>query len=153
LFTISRYHGGKGQMLTAKEVGMETRYRLNPAPVRAPNGVAQEIDAARSRDCPRTLVYTVAALVIADTLSEPLNCTLRDISETGARLELDRVGLKPDTPTPLPQALTLYFCPDQRLADCQLVWQEGRHFGVRFVAAATLEETHEAADAGAPQAA
>jgi hypothetical protein len=137
-------------MLTPKEVGMETRYRLHPAPVRAPNGVAQEMDAARSRNCPRALVFTVAALVIADGLPEPINCTLRDISETGARLELDRVGHKPDTPVQLPEALTLYFCPDQRLADCQLVWQEGRHFGVRFIAAAPLEQAKSPDDAGAP---
>jgi hypothetical protein len=133
---------------------METRYRLHAAPVHAPNGVAEELNAARNRSCPRTQVYAVAALAIADSLPEPISCTLRDISDTGARLEMDRVASKAGAPTPqLPENLTLYFCPEKRLAECQLVWQDGRHFGIRFLLATPNDAGAPEDVAGAPQAA
>jgi hypothetical protein len=76
----------------------------------------------------------VAALVLPGGDRAPLACTVRDISDAGARLELDRERLRSVAPeVELPEQFTVYFCPDQTEVRCRLAWRDGRHFGVAFL--------------------
>ncbi|MGE5511663.1 MAG: PilZ domain-containing protein [Bacteroidota bacterium] len=112
---------------------MDTKYRLYAAPARASEAPDGLPDALRHRAVRRP-VYTIAALVLASELPAPLSCAVRDLSDGGARLELDREGLRPsDDIVRIPDFIRLYFCPDRTEVDCRLAWQDGRHFGVQFL--------------------
>jgi hypothetical protein len=114
---------------------VETKYRLYATPARSRKETAESADAIRRR-ARRRPVFTCAALAFCDDLPAPLDCTVRDVSATGARLELDRVGLRKATvEVRLPDYCCLFFCPDRTEVDCRLAWQDGRHFGVQFLGA------------------
>jgi hypothetical protein len=68
-------------------------------------------------------------------LPAPLPCTVRDISKSGARLEIDRIGMRGRARhVRLPRNLTVHFCPSRSEVGCRLSWQDGNHFGVEFTA-------------------
>jgi len=110
------------------------RYRLYATPARL-----DDEQAAAARLDRRRPIFGVAAWVFAPELSKPLACTVHDLSETGARFELDRERLRSHEPAPeLPSNFTVYFGPDHSEVSCRLAWRDGRHFGVQF-----LEPPHE----------
>ena len=83
---------------------------------------------------PRRMVFNVAAEVRAGELTAPLACTVRDVSDSGARLEIDRDDGRAAQPeVALPERIDVYFCTESRLLPCRVCWQDGRHFGVEFV--------------------
>ena len=107
----------------------ERKYRLGAA---SPRGVDEA--AANRRSASRVPQYRLAAFVWSGDPSAALACTVRDLSDTGARIELDYQGFRPNrTPIELANELVAYLCPQQVEIDCRLVWQDGRHFGVSFV--------------------
>jgi hypothetical protein len=101
------------------------KYLLNP--------VRPGAEAMRRRKKPRTHVFTIAALVSGVGLAEPLACTVRDISETGARLEVDRDPRHREEIASLPECITVYLCPRETSVECRVTWQDGAHFGVEFL--------------------
>ena len=113
------------------------RYKLHSASTRSRACAAATIE--RRRGCDRSSVYTVAAFITGKGLPLPLPCTVRDISETGARLEVDREGIRPRPrrELQLPDVVTIYLCPSQTGRTCRLSWQDGHHFGVEFVDASS----------------
>lgn len=79
------------------------------------------------------MVFNVAADVRAPELPAPLVCTVRDLSESGARLEIDRDnGRKAQPETTLPERVEVYFCTEDKVMPGLVRWQDGRHFGVEF---------------------
>ena len=111
---------------------MPERYRLHAAPPRASHQPGE--GAGKHRGDIREPTFVVAALIFAWDLQAPLPCTVRDLSRSGARIELDYHGLKPPTgQIALPQRLMLHLCPMQTTLACRLAWREGRHFGVEFI--------------------
>ena len=106
-------------------------HRFYAAPARSGAGFSGESAAGRRKDA-RKPVYAVDALVFAKELTAPLCSMVRDISKSGARLELSR-GMKVSaSPIFIPERMTVYFCPDKTEVECRLAWRDGRHFGVRF---------------------
>src|SRR5262245_8778451 len=81
----------------------------------------------------RRMVFNVAAeLRMPDTA--PLACTVRDVSDSGARLEIDpSVGRRAQLEVTLPEKVDIYFCTESKLVPCHVRWQEGRHFGVEYI--------------------
>jgi hypothetical protein len=79
----------------------------------------------------RIPVFTVAGLVFIEGEIEPWWCTVRDVSQGGARLELDRAQ-PPRVSEQLPDHIILYFCPDRAEVPCRIAWRDGRHLGVQF---------------------
>lgn len=110
---------------------METRHRFYAAPARSTAGLPDSSSEARPRDDARVPVFMVAGLVFTEGRSEGWNCTVRDLSHGGARLELDRIR-PPRVSEQLPDCIVLYFCPDRTEVRCRIVWRDGRHFGVQF---------------------
>jgi hypothetical protein len=82
---------------------------------------------------PRRMVFNVAAEVRASELAAPLMCTVRDVSDSGARLEIDRDNPRAAQDAALPEHVEIYFCTESRLIPCRVCWQDGRHFGVEFI--------------------
>ncbi len=106
-------------------------HRFYAAPARGGADFSGESAAGRRRDARKPL-YAVDALVFGKDLKAPLRTMVRDISKSGARLELSR-GMKVSaSPTFIPERMTVYFCPDKTEVECRLAWRDGRHFGVRF---------------------
>jgi hypothetical protein len=108
---------------------VESRYRLGAASPRT-------VDSAMTdrRSAQREPQFRLGAFVWFGDPSTPLACTVRDLSATGARIELDYRGFRPDrSPVRLPNELTAYLCPQQVEIDCRVIWQDGRHFGVCFL--------------------
>ena len=106
-------------------------HRFYAAPAKGGANFSGESAAGRRRDARKPL-YAVDALVFAKGVAGPLRTMVRDISKSGARLELSR-GMKVSaSPTHIPESMTVYFCPDKTEVECRLAWRDGRHFGVRF---------------------
>lgn len=115
-----------------------TRYRLDSVSARSPAQAA----AVKRRGEERASVYTIAALVTGQGLPAPLPCTVRDLSRSGARLEIERVGIRrAPRRVRLPQDLAVYFCPTRTEVECRLSWQDGNHFGVAFTTRIDLKRT------------
>ena len=55
-----------------------------------------------------------------------IDCTVRNLSETGAALEVT-------TPVGIPERFMLVIEADQKHVQCHLVWRKERRIGVRFV--------------------
>lgn len=107
-------------------------HRFYAAPAKGGANFSAESAAGRRRDARKPL-YAVDALVFAKDLAGPLRAMVRDISKSGARLELSR-GMKVSaSPSYVPERVTVYFCPDKTEVECRLAWRDGRHFGVRFL--------------------
>jgi hypothetical protein len=114
---------------TLADEASERTYRLGAV---APREVDEAM--ADRRSTQREPQYKLAGFVWAGDPCTALACTVRDLSETGARIELDYQGFRPSrSPIELPTELVLHLCPRQAEIDCRLVWQDGRHFGVIFV--------------------
>ena len=111
---------------------MATRYLLHPTPLRSPTGSPDSAAEVTPRDDGRVPVFLIAALVFADGVAGPLACTVRNLSEGGARLELDRTK-PPIVSEQLPDQITIHLCPDRLDVDCRIAWRDGRHFGVQFL--------------------
>jgi hypothetical protein len=73
------------------------------------------------RNAPRTATKTQGTAILGD--QRRLDCAIRDLSATGAKLSFRQ-------PTFLPKTFRLSFdSEDQRVS---VVWQRGLHAGVRF---------------------
>jgi PilZ domain-containing protein len=57
-------------------------------------------------------------------------CIVRNLSATGARIDLLSSSVKTHT---LTGTITLYFQADRREIDCQVAWRTGRSVGLRFI--------------------
>ncbi len=58
-------------------------------------------------------------------LNHTLDCTVLDISETGARVELTNVDIVPET-------FKLFIPETHRLCECRVVRRSGRQLGLQF---------------------
>ncbi|MCB1455405.1 MAG: hypothetical protein KDJ48_01035 [Nitratireductor sp.] len=81
-------------------------------------------DETNNRIAPRQRVLKTAKAAFNDQFSA-IPCLMRNVSETGARLVFDNVGL-------VPRVFTLFVELDGYKVECERVWQEGKECGVRF---------------------
>lgn len=76
---------------------------------------------------------SLPAYVLSDRLTAAVPCIVRDLSSTGARLEL---VLGRDTPVTsvdgLSDTFVLYIMVDEVEMDCAVAWRRGSMIGVRF---------------------
>lgn len=69
-------------------------------------------------------------------ITVPYVCTVRDISSTGARLEMTRNKYNPDGAAGfIPTSFTLVMPLDRTSVECQSMWRRGSFMGVRFLGA------------------
>ena len=74
--------------------------------------------------------------ILFDGISVPYSCTVRDISSTGARLEMTRNKYNPDAATGfVPTYFTLIMPLDRTRVECQSMWRRGSFLGARFLGA------------------
>lgn len=115
-----------------REEGVWKRHQFYAAPARKTASFSNE-GASGRRGETRKPVFAMEAMLFAKNLAEPVACMVRDLSKSGARLEVNR-GLRVSaSPTYIPDRFSVYFCPDKTEVAARLAWRDGRHFGVRFL--------------------
>ena len=77
------------------------------------------------RYAPRQRVLKTAIAAFNDQFSA-IPCLMRNVSDTGAKLVFDNVGL-------VPRVFMLFVELDGYKVQCERVWQEGKECGVRFI--------------------
>ena len=77
--------------------------------------------------------------ILFDGISTPYGCFVRDISSTGARLEMTRNKYNPDGVSGfVPTYFTLIIPLDRTRVECQSMWRRGCFLGARFLGAVEL---------------
>jgi hypothetical protein len=73
------------------------------------------------------------AKILFDGITTPFECTVRDISSTGAQIEMARTKFNPDgSPDTVPNHFTLLIPLDKIAVECQSMWRRGSKIGIRF---------------------
>jgi hypothetical protein len=102
-------------------------------PAERPSAIAQTVSFIERRFARRKAASANAQIVSAD-LTVPLSCIVRDVSSTGARIEL---AVAPENPlggrAKLPANFTLLMRMDRMEVDCAIAWRNGPFVGVRYV--------------------
>jgi hypothetical protein len=94
---------------------------------------AEEADQLNKRWARRKTTATPAKILF-DGITTPYDCTLRDISSTGAQVEMTRTKLNPDGSSEnLPNYFTLIMPLDKTAVECQSMWRRGSKVGAKFV--------------------
>jgi hypothetical protein len=76
----------------------------------------------------------IQAMIVSDRLDEPVACVIRNLSATGARIEIVKTERKPFTSEErIPDRFTLTFRLERTQVDCEVVWQNVNTFGLRFL--------------------
>lgn len=118
---------------TAAPANILARLKTKPAkPVhRIPIEPAGSEEVRRSRRQSACL----QAAILSARLSEPVPCVVRNLSATGARIELitksDKKPLVAEER--LPDTFVLALRLERTEVDCEIVWQRGNVLGVRFL--------------------
>ena len=74
-----------------------------------------------------------AGLIAHHSVKTPVACVIRDMSATGAKLEVQNGwGEAFNSAEDVPDTFTLLVRLDKIEVDCQVVWRRTRSFGVRF---------------------
>jgi hypothetical protein len=68
----------------------------------------------------------------SDRMAASKACNIRDLSSTGARIDLLNSAVKAHTLTGI---LTLYLQAEKQEIDCQVMWRDGDSIGLRFLGA------------------
>ena len=81
------------------------------------------VTAPETRRAPR--LRTFKGGLITYGVAPPVDCIVRNMSETGAALETEAVDIIPD-------AFTLIIKPEFVKRKCRVAWRSGRRIGVQF---------------------
>ena len=80
--------------------------------------------ASERRSAERKVVHIGANAILANS-EATLECTILDVSETGAKLELNNVDI-------IPAHLKLYIPEIDQFFECDVVWRVENQMGVQF---------------------
>ncbi len=78
----------------------------------------------------------VSARLVADQLREPVMAVVRDMSATGAKIQVEPKRLGPiQSTSDIPDIVTMVLRNEQTEVTCKVVWRTIDHIGVRFQSA------------------
>lgn len=92
-----------------------------------PTDVAPGLTPEQRRAAKRMRVLKSAKIVFDDWRA--IDCTLRDVSETGAKVLVDSTNN-------IPKKFRLYFAADNTIRDVELAWKQHNMVGVHFTSEA-----------------
>ena len=114
---------------------MSFQNRIAAATRRAPV-IAAETAGDSTRRWAKRKPVSDSGQILFDGISTPYGCFVRDISSTGARLEMTRNKYNPDGVSGfVPTYFTLIIPLDRTRVECQSMWRRGAFMGVRFLGA------------------
>jgi hypothetical protein len=106
------------------------------AATRKPVAVVDPLAGDASRRWAKRKTTSNTGNILFDGITVPYVCTVRDISSTGARLEMSRNKYNPDAAAGfIPTSFTLVMPLDRTRVECQSMWRRGSFMGVRFLGA------------------
>ncbi|MEZ5854160.1 MAG: PilZ domain-containing protein [Hyphomicrobiaceae bacterium] len=108
--------------------------RLKPKQGKAEHRVP--IEPVKTEDTRRSRRQSacIQGSINAERLSEAVPCVIRDLSATGARLEIVKGDRKAFTSEEwIPDRFMLAFRLERTEVDCEIIWQKGGVIGVRFL--------------------
>lgn len=97
--------------------------------VRSADPAKAHRDGAEMRRMRRVRQRMRSGFVWSDKLIAPRPCMFRDLSVSGAQVEILGATIKPSL---LMDGLWLYFDTEKHEMPCSLVWMNGRTLGLRF---------------------
>lgn len=98
-----------------------------------PSAIATSLASMERRFARRKTVMTNGQIVSPD-VTVPLSCMVRDVSTTGARIELVTAADNPlGGRARLPGTFTLVLRMDRVEVDCAIAWRNGALVGVRYL--------------------
>lgn len=107
--------------------------RLKAKPVKARHRVPIESDEGDESRRSRRQTACVQGTISSERLAEPMACAIRNLSATGALVELVKTERKAFTSEErLPDRFTLGFRLESTEVDCEVIWRRGDTLGVRF---------------------
>jgi hypothetical protein len=112
---------------------MTFQNRLAAAVRRPTGGPGSATLAANNRWASRKPANTPAKILF-DGITTPFECSVRDISSTGAQIEMARTKLNPEGSLgAVPNEFTLLVTLDRTAVECRSMWRRGSRMGVRFL--------------------
>ena len=78
----------------------------------------------KSRHASRLRTFKGGLIIFA--LAPPVNCLIRNLSETGAVLDVERPG-------DIPDEFSLLIKPEFVKRNCRVAWRSAKHIGIQFV--------------------
>jgi PilZ domain len=84
----------------------------------------ESADMSENRQSPR--LRTLKGGTIIFGVAAGIDCVIRNLSETGAALEVE-------SPIGIPEDFTLLIKPEIIKRKCQVIWRSAKRIGVRFV--------------------
>ena len=98
-----------------------------------------EMTAEQSRRWARRKAVNSNGQILFDGISTPYACLVRDISSTGAKLEMTRNKFNADASSAfVPTLFTLIMPIDRTRVECQSMWRRGSLLGARFLGAVEI---------------
>ena len=79
---------------------------------------------AKSRHASRLRTFKGGLIMFA--LAPPVDCLIRNLSETRAALEVERLG-------DIPDEFSLLIKPEFVWRNCRVSWRSAKHIGIQFV--------------------
>lgn len=114
---------------------MTFQSRIAAATRRPATAATTEGEDASRRWAKRKPTHNAAQLVF-EGMTTPHACVVRDISSTGAKIEILKSKFNSEGSTSfLPTYFTLIVPTDRTSVDCQSMWRRGSFMGVRFLGA------------------
>jgi hypothetical protein len=112
---------------------MSLQQRLAAAIRKPASALSQPAQDALNKRWAKRKASTTAAKILFDGISTPIECVLRDISSTGAQIEMTKNKYNADgSPDAVPNHFTLLIPLDKIAVDCQSMWRRGSRLGIRF---------------------
>lgn len=97
---------------------------------------AEEVLIEQSRRWARRKAVQNNGQILFDGITTPYACIVRDISSTGAKLEMTKNKFNADAASSfVPTYFTLIIPFDRTRVECQSMWRRGSFLGARFLGA------------------
>jgi hypothetical protein len=104
------------------------------AAVNRPSAATSSQAAATNSRWARRKPANTPAKILFDGITTPFECTVRDISSTGAQIEMLRTKMNPEASHgAVPNDFTLIVTLDRTAVECRSMWRRGARMGVRFL--------------------
>ena len=117
---------------------MSLQNRITAA-TRRPSQAADELSGDDQRRWAKRKATHSGGQILFDGITTPYGCLVRDISSTGAKLEMTRNKFNADASSSfVPTHFTLIMPLDRTRVQCQSMWRRGSFIGARFLGAVEM---------------
>jgi hypothetical protein len=115
---------------------MRLKERIATLQRKADEGQGQLVEKPSDRRWANRKPGVVSARLLCDSFREPVMAVVRDMSATGAKIQVEPKRLGPiQSTSDIPDIITLVLRNEQTEVLCKVMWRTVDHIGVRFQSA------------------